>query len=199
MRKGLLSLLFFGIETSNAALVKGDSPAVVELRFNRQRNDDVLKIHRAASRRDSILSEGILNEVCRFDLPLTRHQELTPQDAMTLYTVNVTVGTSEQEIAVVLDTGSSDTWFNIPSSSFCQNMENNCERYGIYDNSSSRTYTFLNHEFNITYKDGTKATGDYVKDTIQLGGVMLSQFQFGIAEESTSNRTVLHTCPINMH
>jgi hypothetical protein len=117
---------------------------------------------------------------------------------MTLYTVNVTVGSSEQEVAVVLDTGSSDTWFNIPSSSFCQNMANDCERYGIYDNSSSRTYTFLNHEFNITYNDGTKATGDYVKDTIQFGGVMLSQFQFGIAEESTSNRTLLHTCP-NIH
>ncbi|KAG2007935.1 hypothetical protein GB937_008127 [Aspergillus fischeri] len=175
MRKGLLAFLSFAIRTSNAiADGKGDSPAVVELRFNRQRNDDILKIHRPASRRDSILSEGILNE-----------------DAMALYTANVTVGTSEQEIAVVLDTGSSDTWFNIPSSNFCQNMANDCERYGIYDNSSSRTYTFLNHEFNITYKDGTKATGDYVKDTIQLGGVMLSQFQFGIAEESTSNRGTL--------
>ncbi|GFF66357.1 probable aspartic-type endopeptidase opsB [Aspergillus lentulus] len=175
MRKGILSLLSLAIKTSNAiALGKGDSPAVVELRFNRQRNNDILEIHRAVSRRDSILSEGILNE-----------------DVMTLYTVNVTVGTSEQEIAVVLDTGSSDTWFNIPSSNFCQNMANNCEQYGVYDNSSSRTYTFLNHEFNITYKDGTKAAGDYVKDTIQLGGVMLSQFQFGIAEESTSNRGTL--------
>ncbi|PKX91270.1 pepsin-like aspartic protease [Aspergillus novofumigatus IBT 16806] len=180
MRKGLLSLLSFAIETSNAiAFGKGDNPAVVELRFNRQRNDDIVEIHGSPSRRDSILSEGTLNE------------KLTPQDAMTLYTVNVTVGTSEQDIAVVLDTGSSDTWVNIFSSNFCQNMANECERYGIYDNSSSRTYTFLNHEFNITYKDGTMATGDYVKDTIQLGGVMLSQFQFGIAEESTSNRGTL--------
>ncbi|GIK07151.1 hypothetical protein Aspvir_002806 [Aspergillus viridinutans] len=175
MRKGLLSLLSFFFETSNAiALGKGDSPAVVELRFKRQRNDDILEIHRSASRRNSILSEGILNE-----------------DAMTLYTVNVTVGSSKQEIAVVLDTGSSDTWFNIPLSNFCQNMANDCERYGIYDNSSSRTYTFVNHEFNITYNDGTKATGDYVKDTIQFGGVMLSQFQFGIAEQSASNRGTL--------
>ncbi|GIC92954.1 pepsin-like aspartic protease [Aspergillus udagawae] len=175
MRKGLLSLLSFVFETSSAiALRKGDSPAVVELRLNRQRSDDVLEIHRSPLKRTSILSEGLLNE-----------------DAMTLYTVNVTVGSSEQEIAVVLDTGSSDTWFNIPSSNFCQNMANDCERYGIYDNSSSRTYTFLNHEFNITYNDGTKATGDYAKDTIQFGGVMLSQFQFGIAEESTSNRGTL--------
>lgn len=114
---------------------------------------------------------------------------------MTLYKVNVTVGSSKQEIAVVLDTGSSDTWFNIPSSNFCQNIVNDCERYGTYDNGSSSTYTFLNHEFNITYNDGTNAAGDYVKDTIQLGGVTLSHFQFGIAEESTSNRTLLHTCP----
>ncbi|GFF50180.1 probable aspartic-type endopeptidase opsB [Aspergillus udagawae] len=175
MRKGLMSLLSFVFETSSAiALRKGDSPAVVELRLNRQRNDDVLEIHRSPSKRTSILSEGLLNE-----------------DAMTLYTVNVTVSSSEQENAVVLDTGSSDTWFNIPSSSFCQNMANDCERYGVYDNSSSRTYTFLNHEFNITYNDGTKATGDYVKDAIQFGGVMLSQFQFGVAEESTSNRGTL--------
>ncbi|GIJ90446.1 hypothetical protein Asppvi_009400 [Aspergillus pseudoviridinutans] len=175
MRKGLLSLLSFAIETSSVvALGKGDSPAVVELQFNRQRNDDVLETHRSPSKRTSILSEGILNE-----------------DAMTLYTANVTVGSSEQEIAVVLDTGSSDTWFNIPSSNFCKNMANDCERYGIYDNSSSRTYTFLNHDFNITYNDGTKATGDYVKDTIQFGGVMLSQFQFGVAEESTSNQGTL--------
>ncbi|RLL94776.1 hypothetical protein CFD26_102721 [Aspergillus turcosus] len=176
MRKGLLSLLSLVIETSNAiTLRKGDSPAVVGLRFNQQRNDDILEMHRSpSSKRSSIVSEGLLNEY-----------------AMTLYTVNVTVGSSKQEIAVVLDTGSSDTWFNIPSSSFCQNIVNDCERYGTYDNGSSETYTFLNHEFNITYKDGTKATGDYVKDTIQLGGVMLSQFQFGIAEESTSNRGTL--------
>jgi hypothetical protein len=78
MKKGLLSLLSFAIETSNAiALGEGDSPAVVELRFNWQRNDDVLEIHRAASRRDSILSEGILNEVCRFDLPLIPEVNVT--------------------------------------------------------------------------------------------------------------------------
>ncbi|RHZ61988.1 pepsin-like aspartic protease [Aspergillus thermomutatus] len=176
MRKGLLSLLSFVIDTSNAiTLRKGESPAVVGLRFDRQQNDDILKIHRSPSRRrNSILSEGLLNE-----------------HAMTLYTANVTAGSSEQEIAVVLDTGSSDTWFNIQSSNFCQNMVNDCERYGTYDNSSSRTYTFVNHEFNITYNDGTKATGDYIKDTIQFGGVMLKQFQFGIAEESTSNRGTL--------
>jgi hypothetical protein len=49
----------------------------------------------------------------------------------------------------------------------------------------------VNNQFNISYVDGTGAAGDYVSDTLNFGGVALSNFQFGIGESSSSSQGVL--------
>src|SRR5271170_5343633 len=89
-----------------------------------------------------------------------------------------------------IDTGSSDLWCNSASSSLCQENPDPCTASGTYDSSSS-TYTLVNHNFNISYVDGTGASGDYVTDTLSIGGQTLSDFQFGIGLESTSSEGVL--------
>src|SRR3984957_10006199 len=90
-----------------------------------------------------------------------------------------------------IDTGSSDLWCNTASSSLCQENPDPCTASGTYDSSSSSTYKFVNNNFNISYVDGSGASGDYVTDTLSIGGQTLSDFQFGIGTQSTSSEGVL--------
>jgi Eukaryotic aspartyl protease len=77
------------------------------------------------------------------------------------------------------------------SSSLCQESSDPCTASGTYDSSSSSTYKLINHNFNISYVDGSGASGDYVTDTLSIGGQSLSDFQFGIGSQSTSSEGVL--------
>jgi hypothetical protein len=51
---------------------------------------------------------------------------------------------------------------------------------------SSTTYKYLSSDFNISYVDGSAAIGDYVADTLRIGGVELTDLQFGIGYLSSS-------------
>src|SRR2546423_1866773 len=90
-----------------------------------------------------------------------------------------------------IDTGSSDLWCNSASSSLCRQRPDPCTASGTYDSSSSSTYKFVNSDFNISYVDGSGASGDYVTDTLSIGGQTLSNFQFGVGKESSSGEGVL--------
>ena len=90
-----------------------------------------------------------------------------------------------------IDTGSSDLWCNSASSSLCQSNPDPCTASGTYDGSSSSSYKIVNNNFNISYVDGSGASGDYVTDTLAIGGQTLSSFQFGVGTQSTSAEGVL--------
>ncbi|KIV91640.1 hypothetical protein PV10_06156 [Exophiala mesophila] len=107
-----------------------------------------------------------------------------------LYYANITLGTPEQKIRLHIDTGSSDLWVNTADSSFCSSRQDPCEG-GTYDSSASSTHKLVNNVFNISYVDGSAASGDYVSDTLGFGGVTLDDFQFGIGEVSSSEQGVL--------
>jgi hypothetical protein len=49
----------------------------------------------------------------------------------------------------------------------------------------------VNNNFNISYVDGSAASGDYVTDTFTIGGQTLPNFQFGVGTTSTSGEGVL--------
>jgi hypothetical protein len=83
----------------------------------------------------------------------------------------VTIGTPPQRVALLLDTGSSDLWVQVPNSVFCENPTDACDDTGgSYDNTSSSTYQFVNRDFAIEYEDLTGALGDYGLETIHIGG-----------------------------
>lgn len=90
-----------------------------------------------------------------------------------------------------VDTGSSDLWVNTPSSNLCTQGTNPCGYAGAYSANGSSTYEYVGDWFNISYVDGSGASGDYVSDTITIGAAKLDRLQFGIGYISTSTQGIL--------
>jgi Eukaryotic aspartyl protease len=108
-----------------------------------------------------------------------------------LYFANITLGTPPQSLRMHIDTGSSDLWCNSPKSTLCASRMQKCAASGTYDSTASSTHKFLNSHFNISYMDGTGAVGNYVTDTIGIGGQSIPKFQFGVGTRSSSTEGVL--------
>ena len=115
----------------------------------------------------------------------------TLDNEQTLYFANVTMGTPAQTLRLHIDTGSSDLWCNVANSQLCESAVDECSASGTYNPAASSTYKFLNSDFNISYVDGSGALGDYVTDTLSIGGQTLAGFQFGVGLESSSAEGVL--------
>ncbi|EED12554.1 aspartic-type endopeptidase (OpsB), putative [Talaromyces stipitatus ATCC 10500] len=126
---------------------------------------------------------------------MRRKRSLTVSQALnneeTLYFCNITLGTPAQSLRLTLDTGSSDLWVNAPNSTSCSGRVDQCTSSGTYNTSSSSSYRHVSSDFNISYVDGTGAAGDYVTDTLTIGGVTIPAFQFGVGYSSSSNVGVL--------
>ncbi|KAL4912280.1 aspartic peptidase domain-containing protein [Aspergillus aurantiobrunneus] len=109
----------------------------------------------------------------------------------TLYFCNITVGTPEQSLRLILDTGSSDLWCNAVNSTLCSSSRDPCRISGSFDPESSSSFSYVSSDFNISYADGTGAAGDYVIDTLRIGDAVIRDFQFGIGYSSSSAEGVL--------
>ncbi|KAL1837628.1 hypothetical protein VTJ49DRAFT_3567 [Mycothermus thermophilus] len=112
-------------------------------------------------------------------------------NAETLYFINATVGTPPETVRLHIDTGSSDLWVNTPSSTYCMSASNLCAAAGTYIPNSSTTYQYINSKFNITYVDGTGASGDYVSDTLTFGKQTIPRLQFGVGYTSSNGQGIL--------
>jgi hypothetical protein len=119
----------------------------------------------------------------------TVQQEL--DNLETLYFANATLGTPGQRLRLHIDTGSSDLWVNAPNSRLCSSRDELCTEAGTYSANDSKTYEYVNGVFNISYVDGSGASGDYATDTFRIGGTTVENFQFGIGYTSTSPEGIL--------
>jgi hypothetical protein len=115
----------------------------------------------------------------------------TNRSKETLYFANATLGTPAQSQRLHLDTGSSDLWVNTPDSSLCASRGSPCAFAGTYNANASSTYEFVNSDFNISYVDGSGASGDYVSDRFTIGSTTLDRLQFGIGYTSSSYEGIL--------
>ncbi|KAL2270373.1 hypothetical protein VTJ83DRAFT_2557 [Remersonia thermophila] len=112
-------------------------------------------------------------------------------NAETLYFINATVGTPPEAVRLHIDTGSSDLWVNTPSSTYCTSARNPCAAAGTYTPNASTTYQYVNSKFNITYVDGSSASGDYVSDTLTFGSQAVPRLQLGVGYASTNPQGIL--------
>ncbi|KAK5690651.1 hypothetical protein LTR97_012207 [Elasticomyces elasticus] len=106
------------------------------------------------------------------------------------YYANVTVGTPPQPQVVILDTGSSDLYFDAATAPACTTPEDDpfgC-RGGEFDSSKSETYTIVDPSpaFNTSFGDGSTASGPFAEDIIGIGDVFIDNVQFGVAEDVNS-------------
>ncbi|CAO2648271.1 Nn.00g075380.m01.CDS01 [Neocucurbitaria sp. VM-36] len=109
----------------------------------------------------------------------------------TLYFANASLGTPAQTFRLHIDTGSSDLWVNAKDSQLCQQGGNQCGDSGTYNANDSSTYEYVNGVFNVSYADGTGASGDYAKDTFRFGGQTIKELQFGVGYSSSSPEGIL--------
>jgi hypothetical protein len=109
----------------------------------------------------------------------------------------VTIGTPPQSFRFHLDTGSSDLWTNAASSVYCREGGDSsqggdsCLVSGVYDANASSTYQYVDSLFTIQYADDTGAKGDYVTDTLRIGGADIKAQQMGVGYVSSSAEGVM--------
>ncbi|KAJ8058856.1 hypothetical protein OCU04_011839 [Sclerotinia nivalis] len=113
------------------------------------------------------------------------------------YVISVKVGTPPQDIDLIVDTGSSDTWL-------IANTANSCTGSGLEglnktetlpcitpynpNISSSIKPNITTDTFVIEYLDGSKSQGSYIADTFTLGNATVKSLQMGLAS-TTDIRT----------
>ena len=103
-----------------------------------------------------------------------------------IYMVNVAIGTPPQTFELVLDTGSADLW--VPGAS-CPTIM--CP-LAKFNESSSSTFKDMNEVFNITYGIGS-ASGGFGLDTVNIGGAIIEQQQFGLTNNTQNILTNMQT------
>lgn len=100
----------------------------------------------------------------------------------------VTVGSNAQSVSVLLDTGESDLFFL--TSDACDTHSTtylNCSG-GLFDPANSDTYSVVKPApaFSTKFGDGSTAQGPIARDTIGIGGLVIDNVEFGLAEVSNS-------------
>ncbi|GAP86441.1 putative aspartic-type endopeptidase [Rosellinia necatrix] len=175
MRTGELCALVAGLAYVPAAharnIPNGIGPKVVNLSTERRAVLDPVRRDRLRRRANTV--------------------EAALDNEETLYFVNATLGTPAQSVRLHLDTGSSDLWVNTPNSALCADSSQQCAYAGSYSANDSSTYEYIGGWFNISYVDGSGASGDYVSDTITIGSSTLDRLQFGIGYTSSSAQGIL--------
>jgi hypothetical protein len=125
------------------------------------------------------------------------------------YVINVQVGTPPQQIALAIDTGSSDVWVLDVTTDLCSDLamhaevgtgcQTPCKLYFLLrlsinhptdflavDHTKSSSFKIVDpNGFDIQYGDGSSATGDYFTDVLTVGGASLKAQQMGIASNAT--------------
>jgi hypothetical protein len=103
-------------------------------------------------------------------------------------TRTVTVGTPPQEQVCILDTGSSNLYFDASSAPACQTNGAYSCKGGTFTPGKSSTYKLVEPApaFETEFGDGSTASGPYASDTVCLSDVCLSNVEFGVAEQVKS-------------
>lgn len=92
--------------------------------------------------------------------------EVANQRSGTRYAVDVSIGTPPQEVTLILDTGSPDTWFN-PS---CEtaNVPRDCRAFSRFDYTKSSSFNSTRVWDILVYGIGN-ATIEYAFETLTIG------------------------------
>lgn len=141
--------------------------------------------------------------------------DITLKNHLTMFTTQLSIGSNEQNITVLVDTGSSDLWVMSSDNPYCSSSSSSsssssavadsvsnvfestedsttvtCYSGTRFDASDSDTFSLNSTAFDISYGDGTFANGTYAQDTVRYGGATISNANFAFANESDSEISV---------
>ena len=138
-----------------------------------------------------------------------------------IYVVEMQIGTPPQTAYLQLDTGSSDMCVNEADSAYCKSLadDNNiwtsnyeltataseisstttsskasntpCSYWGTFSPNVSSTFKYNETIFNISYADNSYYAGTYGTDVVSLGNITLSNFTFGVSNDTTMSYGIL--------
>ncbi|PWY85608.1 acid protease [Aspergillus eucalypticola CBS 122712] len=102
-----------------------------------------------------------------------------------MYLATVGIGTPAQNLKLDFDTGSADLWVwsnKLPSTLLSEN-----KTHAIFDSSKSSTFKTLEGEsWEISYGDGSSASGSVGTDDVNIGGVVVKNQAVELAEKMSS-------------
>lgn len=124
------------------------------------------------------------------------YEEVQLTNEQSFYSVELDIGTPVQSVVVLIDTGSSDLWITGSNNPLCGSSSSDdetidCSTYGTFDINSSSTYHSNDTSFEITYGDGSYASGGWGQDVIALSDVNVTGVSFAVANYTNSTVGVL--------
>ncbi|TGO29499.1 hypothetical protein BPAE_0014g00500 [Botrytis paeoniae] len=111
--------------------------------------------------------------------------------------ISVKVGTPPQDIDLIVDTGSSDTWMIASSAPTCTGIgladsdKTDCNTPYNPDAPSSINMNVTTYELNMRYVDETLANGSYITDNILLVDDVVKSLQMGLAYKTDIQSGIL--------
>ncbi|GME81638.1 unnamed protein product [Ambrosiozyma monospora] len=140
--------------------------------------------------------------------------DLTMKNQAVFYSVDVSIGSEDNIVTVLVDTGSSDFWVMSSKNPYCAagtggNSQStlgsgsssssdddsdstgygsiNCSEYGTFDPSGSSSWHDNGTSFYIEYADQTFAQGTWGYDKIEIGGVSISDVNMAVCDSTDSD------------
>ncbi|KAK2930668.1 Peptidase family A1 domain [Fusarium oxysporum f. sp. vasinfectum] len=106
---------------------------------------------------------------------------LSRDDGLTAYYAKLQVGTPPQTEYLKIDTGSPRYSFLDPRNEVCKKQGNNCKTFGTFNNKTSKTSRYEGTGFADAL--GYVGRGDYLSDTVVIGGVSTKNMYFGYTSD----------------
>ncbi|KAG9496356.1 hypothetical protein J7337_012943 [Fusarium musae] len=106
---------------------------------------------------------------------------LSRDAGLTAYYAKLQVGTPPQTEYLKIDTGSPRYSFLDPRNEVCKKQGNNCKTFGTFNNKTSKTSRYAGDGFADAL--GYVGRGDYLEDTIVIGGVSTKNMYFGMTSD----------------
>lgn len=160
-----------------------------------------------------LVSTAVAGLALDFDIEIN---DLSKRDGLVLidlsnqrvfYITSLTVGSLAQQVKVVVDTGSSDSWV-MATGVLCvskrdENMlsKRDCTSFGTFNPQDSTTFKNSNNPFSIVYGDHTKSVGTFGTDTVGFSNVAISNFSLAVVTQTSVQQGVLGlglTNPLNI-
>ncbi|GMG19435.1 unnamed protein product [Ambrosiozyma monospora] len=117
-----------------------------------------------------------------------------------MYTVNVSIGSNNQNVTVQIDTGSSDFWVLNSNNTWCKTTKpgekgydssHDCSIYGVFTPEDSSSWVWTDEIFTTEYEDNTGANGTFGLDDISLHGIRIKNVSIAVSDQTDENYGVL--------